>query len=117
MSTGWANKSALLDRGMTDVWLGLYFEEPGQPAQELEGPSYRRQGISFELVDGQALVANTEIISFPNLPPVTITHVTVWDQKEGGTLLWSAEVERHMALKSRDTVIFEKGNLQFGALE
>lgn len=66
--------------------LSLHTAEPGNsdaPTSEFTGAGYTRQNVTFgTAANGQ--VANTGIVTFPNLPALTAAFLAVWNTVVGG---------------------------------
>lgn len=90
------------------TWLGLHFDNPdvaGAYASEVFGSGYARQSIDFSFPDARAMW-NRSQISFSGMPPVTITHLGLWDSGINGNLLASISLDVPIRSFTGKTVSF-----------
>ena len=99
----------LLLRG--GVYVSLHGGAPGEEgSNEVEGGGYRRQSPSFtDPADGAA--SNLDDIDFELLPESTISHIGLWDRREGGGFRWSSPLDEPMPIRSRGTFRIVAGDL------
>lgn len=94
------------------LWLAL-FTTPTTDlggGNEVSGSGYARQQISFGApVNGICL--NTNMLSYTNMPGVTITHTAIMTAQTGGTMLLHGALQNQRALTAADTVTFVPGAL------
>lgn len=66
--------------GMADPELALYTTpvQPDGSGSEVVGGGYARQAVTLSLPDGSGAVTNDAVVSFSNMPAVTVTHWAIW---------------------------------------
>jgi hypothetical protein len=96
-------------------FLALHTSDPGETgAAELRGRAYKRQAVDGAFAaSASGLRVNSIGIPFDDLPRGEITHVALWDSREGGKLLMSEKLGETRKLYAGDALTFESGMLGF----
>jgi hypothetical protein len=80
-----------VDFSIRQVFLALHTADPGRDGSaEITGAGYGRQQITGFSPDG---LANINEMEFRELPPLTVTHVGLWDAQRGGSFLWGEALD------------------------
>lgn len=69
---------------------------------EVTGGSYARQNVTFTTAAAGA-ASNTALLSFTNMPAVTVTAVEVWDSAGTPVRLWYGALTASKTLNAGDT--------------
>jgi hypothetical protein len=82
-----------------ELYLSLHSDDPtdiGSSEGEVSGGAYSRQRIYFGAADTDPVnnrevtfIKNTNNIVFPNLPASEVTHIGIWTEIDGGSLMFS----------------------------
>lgn len=105
-------RNKIINAILKKSFLSLHSSFPGEEGDgEISGRGYSRQPLEFSLAEA-AQVRNTNILTFKDLPAVTVSHIGIWDAKSGGELWWRAEIpqpeqffERNIAEYGMGTII------------
>lgn len=93
------------------VYVALHTEDPGEDgAGEIAHPNYVRLPVLFRPASA-GTTASAEAIEWSRLPPVTLTHIGLWDALAGGRFLWGASLEEPRALRAGDGFKIRPGDL------
>lgn len=89
----------------TTVYVALYTTNPtiADSGTEVTGGSYARQTITFAAPSGGS-VANSNAITFTNMPAATITHIAIRDALTVGNLLHFAPATASKTTNAGDSV-------------
>lgn len=97
------------------VHISLHTADPGETgASEVTGGSYARQSVTRGTgwnVASNGLVDNANIISFADMPAVTVTHVGMFDASTAGNFLYGGALAASRVVNSGDTFEFAAGDL------
>ena len=93
-------------------YLALYTSSPnaGGGGTEVSGGSYARQSVAFGAISSGSM-SNTSVVTFTNLPAVTITHFAVLSASTAGTMRVYGALNASAAVISGDQVQFPIGSI------
>lgn len=87
----------------TTVYTALFNGVPGGAGVEATGGSYARQATAFSAPAAGA-VSNSAILTFTNMPAMTVNYVAVYDAATVGNLLYYAAATAAKTTNVGDTV-------------
>ena len=73
------------------VYVSLHTNEPGEDgSSEVFGEGYARQAAAFEEARNRSSM-NADGRDFQEMPSVAVSHIGLWDAKDGGVFLWGSD--------------------------
>lgn len=104
-----SRRNRILDAILKTAFLSLHTSFPGEEGDgEISGRGYSRQPITFSLSEsGQS--RNTNTVQWRDMPATTISHIGIWDSKEGGVLWWRAELPQPEQFFERNIAEYGEG--------
>lgn len=117
ITTSWGNEVLGLYFGTTKtLYVALFTADPtlaGSLANEVAGGSYARQPSTFSTPSGKT-VSNNAILSYPNMPACSITHIGICKTLATASLITYASIPgAPIAVASSAEVRFEIGDYAF----
>lgn len=95
--------------------VSLHTADPGETgASEVVGGSYARQGVTRGTGWNNAaagLVDNANVIQYPDMPAVTVTHVGIWDAASAGNFMYGGPLSASQIVNVGNTFEFAAGAL------
>lgn len=94
------------------VFVSLHTNEPGEDGGfEIFGEGYARQAVTFERAL-QRIALNDLRAEFRDMPVSQVTHIGIWDARDGGVFLWGSDrIEDLPAVPRGGTVRINPGDL------
>lgn len=94
-----------------NVYVSLHSGDPGETGiWEITGGSYARQSGAFDVASNGAS-ANSNLLSYTNMPALTVTHVGLYDNVSAGNFLGGGALTSPRTPESGDTLQIEVGSL------
>lgn len=98
---------------ISSAYIGLQFDNPfvaGAYASEVFGGSYERQECDFSAPSARGISQLTSLV-FPGMPSVAVTHISGWDSKVKGNILFSISLASPTRVKEGGTYSIPAGSI------
>lgn len=94
-----------------NVYVSLHSGDPGETGiWEITGGSYARASGAFDAASNGAS-ANSNLLSYTNMPALTVTHVGLYDASAAGNFLGGGSLSVSKTTNSGDTFQIAIGDL------
>lgn len=95
-----------------NAYISLHTGNPGETgANEVVGGSYSRKTVPFSTALTGSTINETEV-SFPAMPPCTVTHVGIWTDETGGDFLWGGALSGPLVVPAAALVQIDANDLE-----
>lgn len=92
------------------VYTALFNGVPGGAGTEASGGSYARQSTAFAAI-ASGSTSNSAVLSFTNMPAMTVNYIAIYDAATAGNLLYYAATAAAKTTNAGDTVSIAIGGL------